>query len=280
MEISRNQIVTVVLFLMVAWVYYTWNNNSKESFSVIQQWPYLPPNQWKNEEYNKWGENWYYKNDNKQFPIVPSIVNYDDSHYKFPKTSLKNLEKEFNKTHDHSHSIKTLPVPHNIHSNQTNQVAGTENVNQVGAQLDEVLEQEYNLMKPLNEIKQQRQFQQFPEAENSIKQENNQHTQEIIHELQPETEHKMEHETNTENSLIHELTETRPEMEFEIHNEEIQRRLMPGMKQKRLAEENVNVEYTENDKPIIVKVKKNDYDLSLAILLTVLLIGFIYYTRD
>ena len=74
-------------------------------------------------------------------------------------------------------------------------------------------------------------------------------------------------------------TESRPEMRSEImHEESIQKSLMPGMEQKHLLEERVSEERYE--RPIIIKVKKNDYNLSLAILLVVLLIGFIYQTRD
>ena len=290
MEISRNQIITVVLFLIIAWVYYTWDYKPNESFTT-SEWSYLPPKQWQNEEYKKWGNQWYYANDNPLHPSMPSIVNYDNTHYKFPKNSLKILEEQYNKTQklQKEGHLTPMPIAHNIHSGQTAQVAGTENINQVGAPLDEVLLQEHNLMQPIQEMKQRTQTyantSPYPEMRASVKPELSHEA--ILQELQPEMTHKMrqefsmEHteELSEEGSLIHELTESRPEMRSEImHEESIQKSLMPGMEQKHLLEERVSEERYE--RPIIIKVKKNDYNLSLAILLVVLLIGFIYQTRD
>jgi len=289
MEISKNQIITIVLFLAVVWVYYTWNYKSQESFSAIQQWPYLPPKQWENANYDQWGKQWYHHNEQQYHPAMPSITNYDNTQYKFPKNSLRILEEQFNKKQKlqkEGHLPVDTPIPHNIHSGQTSQVAGTENINQVGASLNEVLSQEYDLMKPIQEMKQKSQLHAnvspYPEMRASVKPELSHEA--ILQELQPEMEQDVYQEFDMENqqfddegSLIHDLSEIKPE----IHEETIQQSLMPGMKQKHLLEERVGAEqHGQYEQPIIIKVKKNDYNLSLMILLVVLLIGFIYHTRD
>ena len=287
MEITRNQVITIVLFLMMVCVYYTWDYKS-ESFSVTQEWPFLPPRQWKNKPFKKWGEQWYYPNETQMYPAVPSIVNYSDTQYKLPEEaiSLNNLENEFN-------DKQQIPVAHNIHSGQTNQVAGTENINQIGAFLDDVLEQEDNIMQPMQEMKHKTQryatVSPFPEVRASVRPELSHEA--ILQELQ------FDQESNDEGSLIHELTDTQP---ITTNEYLVQRSLMSGMEQKHLMEERTEesehnnyygypeqkhpeqkqAEREEQTEPIIVKVKKTDYSLSLAILLVVLLIGFIYYTRD
>ena len=57
--------------------------------------------------------------------------------------------------------------------------------------------------------------------------------------------------------------------------QKIQHVLMPGMEQKN----NMEQQLSDNmETPIIIKVKRGNYGLSLAILLIVLLVGFIYYS--
>jgi hypothetical protein len=277
-------------------VYYTWNCKSSESFSTIQDFPFLPPNNWKDINSSKWDNQWYYETDQLVHPVIPKIVNYDNKNYKLPKVSLKLLEEEFIKKQKLGTMNKQLPVAHNIHSDQTNQVAGTENITEPGASIDDVLEQERNLMEPINELKQQTyehaHRSPFPEVRELANPELSHAT--IIQELQSnnvqpefnipkfidENVSKLipELELQQNENILHELTENK-----ETSGENmIQRKLMPGMEQKQLLDERTLEKQIIPNKitPTVIKVKKNNYNLSLSILLAVLLIGFLYYTRN
>ncbi|QKF93847.1 hypothetical protein QKU48_gp0389 [Fadolivirus algeromassiliense] len=305
MEITKNQLIGVVLALLFIWVYFTWDD--KENFDGIQ----MPPKYWGDRTSRKWGEQTYYNNDRVFHPAVPSIVNYDDANYKLPASSLKMLEQQYKKqlkAHQESQpEANALPVPHNIHSGQTEQVAGTENINQAGAPLHEVLQQELNMMQPLHELRQQAMGQQemHPEMES-------QHSSQesVLQELKPNIVAESRHEIRPEMEVRQELhsqmevipearfnlgQEIKPEVVPELHPEflpemkprqipqeeqhqsqNIAASLMPGMIQKAELEEK-----QLNDSAFVIKIRKpRDRNLTIAILLTLLLVGFIYYTKD
>lgn len=97
MDIKREHVIMIILFLLVMWVYFTWEKS--EAFHVPMNWPYLPPKHWKNCGYTKWGQQFYTDSEMQYEPPVPAIVNYTDANYKFPKKSLEMLKHEYeNKT--------------------------------------------------------------------------------------------------------------------------------------------------------------------------------------
>lgn len=302
MEITRNQITAVVLILLFLWVYLTWDD--KENFME------LPPRQWTSRDPRKWGEQVYYNNDTAFHPAVPSIVNYDNANYKIPPSSLRLLEEHYNKqmrTQQESQQNLSsgLPVPHNIHSGQTSQVAGTENINQTGAPLDEVLEQELSLMKPMQELRQgamgEMESRHSSHDESILQELRPEMVQaEVSHEIRPQMYPEMESHANVEMHVRPETKlnlgqEIRPEVVPELHPEflpEMRQRqipqeehhqsqnitasLMPGMVQKAELEEK-----QLNDSAFVIKIRKpKDRNLTIAIIILVLLVAFIYNTND
>ena len=236
--INRNRLVSIVLIVLAIWVYLTWDKT--EGFSC-------------HNEPRKWGDQWYYSN--LKQPILPSIANYDISQYKFPESSLQLLKKQYEqKINAESKQVK-LPVPHNIHSDQTPQFGGNENIHQIGAPLNNAMIAELNGMNEImpqsaiNATINQKQIygagSEMEEIKYGVQEIKSTHEQEIV---------------------LQEL----PKQETE---KVIQEALMPGMEQKKEIAQEIN-------KPFIIKVKKVNYNMAIALLLIVVLIGFIYNTKD
>ena len=136
MEITQNQLIASILILLLIWVCFTWDT-SIEKFTENVKW-----------------DKYYYYNSLDKYPMVsPSITLYDDSNYKFSEKALKILKENEKKKKRRSRVKRQskkveIPVPRNVHSGQTIQVGGPENVMQPGACLQEVIEQEKNIMHP------------------------------------------------------------------------------------------------------------------------------------
>jgi len=231
MDIKRNHIITLILVLTVYYVYSTWDN--AEHFKP-----------------QKWGSHYYYDNELEQYPITPSIVSYDISNYKLPKSSFKILNK--------------IPEAHNIPTGETKQTAAPENINQVGAPLDEVMKQEHDLMQPLHEIRQHIHAMDNTSMMPEMKEENH---PEITHEGIIQELHDMQPK------LVQDL----PDIEMEFSEKEIQKSLMPGSEHKKILEKKYDSDTYMA--PAEITQNKSDYNMSLVILLAVLLIGFVYYTK-
>lgn len=261
MRLTQTQILAVILILFFVWVLIGWN--CQENFGQINNYSYLPTNR-------------TYYNNYKKLPQT--------------STSLETLQNKYNKKIQAEQILKQKqsvgPVPHNTHSGQTQQVAAPENINQVGALLHEVLAQEISLMQPLNQIRDQmsremeyysmqlpqqlsqgmmmQNIGQMPDIGQGINSPLEEKLNEEVvlqelsttnetnaeYEMKPEIEHETQHEMRQE--IEHEM---RPELEYEM--------------------EQINTEG-----PIVIKVQKPaEYGIPLSLLLTVLLIAFMYYTK-
>lgn len=214
---------------------------------ILAVWVYLT---WNNKMENfhnmgnptKWGNNWYYSNQFHQ--VMPSIANYDISQYHLPSSSQKYLES-LNTQNEET----AIPVPQNIHSGQTQQTGNNETIHQVGAPVNNMIQMNtnYNGMHPII-------YGAGSEIDNVINPEEMHHTQ--------------------ESAVIQELPSNHnAEMTEEEQN--LQKVFMPGMEQKQEMEKQL-----AEEKPQIITMKKVNYNMSLILLVTVLLIGFIYYTRE
>lgn len=94
---QKDRIMGIVVVLLVLAVIGSavgmWLNNN-ETFSPIDEWPYLPPKYWKEREVTHW-DPWYYNNGNYNHPSNPSITNYTVQDYQFPARTLELVrEKE------------------------------------------------------------------------------------------------------------------------------------------------------------------------------------------
>lgn len=252
MGMKNNQIIAIVLIIVLVWFFMNWNNN-KENFTICGN-----P--------KKWGDQWYYSNQYHQ--VTPSIVNYDTSNYKFPKSSLNLMKEESQKKRVMVESQNTQletglpPMPHNTHSEQTSQYGGNENINEVGAPLDNVLRYEADGMKPYIPTHITNQF----EDTNQI----------LVYGAGSEMMDQQSQE-----SVLKELP--KPENDMMENNQEMLEEL-PEMKMKKPTEESIEHEMEmspeEDQTPMILKINQVDYNMSMSILLTVILIGFVYMTRD
>jgi hypothetical protein len=251
MEIKKNHLIAFVLIVAIFWVYFTWDPS--EGFEPTQ-----------------WGDYHYYDNEDREYPVTPSIVSYDIGDYKFPKKSM--LQPEINK--------RDIPVAQNVPSGQIKQSAAPENINQIGASIDEIMRQENELMKPIYEMRRQLQggssSQNFPEVNAQQRPDLTQDN--MVQEL---------HETKPE--LVFDLTETNSQYSQNMQpSEQINKSLMQGMEQKHMMEQ--KMEGTDEipiymppkayPKKIMKKEHKNEYYFPLAMLLIVLLIGFFQYTKN
>lgn len=234
MNITKNHIIAIVVILAVYWVYSSWNND-KEHFKAQQ-----------------WGSHYYYDNEAEKYPVTPSIVSYDIKNYKLPKKSMRLLDN-------------TLPVAHNITTGEDKKTASLENINQVGASLDEIMQLEQDLMGPLSEIRSSARDMENIMMSPQIKEEINSHIthESIIQEL---------HENQPE------LAKNLPDLEHKFEETDIKKSLMPGMEQKKMIETKLEANsYTVKEE--IIPEEKSDYNMSLAILLSVILIGFVCHTK-
>ena len=111
-EISNNELVFLIVLFVICFFVYK-KYFSTEGFSST-----------------KWGDKIYYNNEENEYPVTPSIVSYDID---------RNPEK-----------IETVkPINNPVESVKQNPI---ENINQTGANLDEVFHEEKSLMKPLDDI--------------------------------------------------------------------------------------------------------------------------------
>lgn len=281
-------IIIVVIAAIVVWLMTKlwYDKQKKEGFAPMDTDLFNVP-QYKELEAKYWNSRWYYEN--------------------LKNLSHEELQKENEKlpTKMASHLLqKQQPIPHNIHSGQTVQVAGTENINQMGAPLTEVLEQEVQLVGPmqnmspeLQEIMRQEEAKLYemkmqghaqvnknysvaPEVQQAdieamIRGMAELHTKKVS-DYKPETEYRhaevvpeYTHVDNVE-PLVYEL----PHHEAAKHIELVEQELMPGM------EKSLEKNMEKKPEPVVIKVKVENNNLALAILLSVILIGFVQNTRD
>lgn len=254
MEITQNQFVASILILLLIWICFTWDS-SIEKFTENN--PGVITAQ-------KWGQHYYYNLDDEYPIIAPSIAVYDDSNYKFSEKALKTLKSNEKRrrrsrrhrrfrTKHHRSEETTVPVPQNVHSGQTEQVGGPENVVQPGANLQEVMEQEMNIMHP-----------------GMIRDDES-----VLHDLhelplQEQLPQHYEHRSESNNMVSDEL--------------------MPGMQQK--AQQMEAIQQPQNkiiEMPIVDAIPQipqqdnkaaDQFNLSLATLMSVLLVGFMYYSKN
>ena len=254
---KNNKILAIILIIGVIWIYMNWGGK-QENFTICG-------------EPKKWGNQWYYSNPYHQ--VTPSIVNYDSSNYKLPKSSLELIKREqlekkrMQETEAENIDTGLPPMPQNVHSGQTSQVGGNENINEVGAPLDNIFKYEINDMNS-----------NIPTDISSQMENTNQL---IIYGAGSE----MSDNQSQESSLIKELPRQEgPRQEGprqEINISEEQQYKSEEEEMMRMKEEEMMVQEESNEiQPMIVKINKVDYNMSITILLIVILIGFAYLTRD
>lgn len=258
MEIKRNHCIAIILILAIILVYSTWD------FSSIN-----------NEHFGlQWDPSCRY-----DFPANHnSEISYDINTDRPIKVSLKNLEDQFatvENDHMREHHPQQIPLAHNIINGQIKQTAAPENVNQIGASLTEIMQQERELMKPMHEMRRQIQ------SMNNMSD-----TQEIMSDMDsmaheqvvPDVDALTGNHTNDDSDhpavfdLSNELEKT--------DEEQIQKYMM---KKKFEVNPHHDTRFYDNPRQRMTKAMTNpdgDYNLSLAILLSVLLIGFIHYTKE
>lgn len=261
MEIKRDHIIGIVFILAIVWVYTTWDKN--ERFEVS-------PREYQ-KEYVKWGQQVY--SDNPYNLAIPSIVNYDNTQYKFPTTALQRMKNDYEAKHNHINAQSmpseqavramffdknNVPVAHNMQDDQSC-VPGTENISHIGAPINEVLEQELKINGIRPDFRQEMSQESRLDIEQELK---------GYQEQRPETRMNIEEEP-----IIQELKMEESAPQIAIPSSEVEQQLMPGMEQKKLMEQ-------EMRPPIVIRVKKGDHNLSLSILLSIALIWFIYHTRE
>lgn len=84
---KRHFIILTICLLVVLFLIIWQSGNGREQFSPIQEWPYLPPNNWGSPQAKRWTPWWYEQNEDSVYPSVPSIANYDTDVYRFPNTN-------------------------------------------------------------------------------------------------------------------------------------------------------------------------------------------------
>jgi len=124
-----NKILAIIIILTFIWIYCTSNNTFSENFLEC---PFYEQHM---EQAKKWGNQWYYDNNNSYNQIIPSIVNYDDSNYNLPTSSLQLLKEQYDKQMKFQYVNK--PEPQNYTE---------KNIDKLGAPLHEILKQDINLM--------------------------------------------------------------------------------------------------------------------------------------
>lgn len=87
MYLEKKHFIILAICLLAILFLWICKNNGKEHFSVIQEWPYLPPNNWNVPQAKKWTPWWYEQNEDAVYQSVPSIANYDTNFYRFPTTN-------------------------------------------------------------------------------------------------------------------------------------------------------------------------------------------------
>ena len=91
MELEKRHYILIGVAILVILFLWTWDSNdtTQEQFSVIPEWPYMPPKYWKNRNKKHW-KPWYFYDNTTEHPAVPSISNYDTEFYRFPNTNCLN----------------------------------------------------------------------------------------------------------------------------------------------------------------------------------------------
>jgi hypothetical protein len=198
-----------------------------------------------------WGQNEFYPIDGEYYP-VPAISNYSSKNYQLPLAI--NQEYENN---------NTIPIAHNT----PQKTPDVSSINQAGAPLDEVYSDEASILKDIlpDEIVQTLTSQQH-EINDHISQGPSAY-------MKPTHEESLnlpqDNNQDQEESLIHEL----PHTEEHVSEEQVTKVFMPELGQRQKIEE------SQYEEQVLVNVKPANYNLSLAILLSVVLVGFAYQTR-
>ena len=258
--IKRDHVIIIIVLFIIIWMYNTWNN--KKQVQKDSEIIYL-----KNKDL--WANQLYYQN-NIAHPIIPSYQEI--------------ISEQNNKKQE---KYKKKHLSHNIDIKKINEISGTENVDQIGASLNEVLMQEYNLIKPMTEFKQQienqKNYSKFPESEitenigmidndSIIQNIGSSDTDSIVQTI----------ESNDNDSLMEELQN---DVEYD-NNYRSELPLIYNLNNKHNFHQKLNQEQLKlsnnpkNSKKYNKEIKNNYCDLQLPILLSVLLIGFIYWTSD
>ena len=83
----------IILAISLVVIFVLWKWSRIDNFDVIQQYPFLPPNDWKATSARKWTPWYYQENELSYHQSVPSILNYGTDFYRFPTTNcLKNMQ--------------------------------------------------------------------------------------------------------------------------------------------------------------------------------------------
>ena len=313
MDFVSKPVILIIIVALVIVLLITNCGAKKEGFSPMSEDLFKTPN-YKPLDPRLWSSQWYYNQ--VQQPIPTSIKSHPEI--------LEEL----------SAVPPLVPVPRNLPSGQVLQVApespklsGTENINQVGAPLNEVIQQEVDIVGPLqfvspelreimkgeqmklaqlnsqyqrpqNTIQIQPQFEHRPEMTPEVRQAEmeqrvrnmsiieeeklHQMSQQIKIEMAPETQYRhaemipeYHHQESDVESLVHELANA--EQATERKQEIIEQELMPGMEQKARLEQELSEKLGQK---VVIQVKTDNNNLALAIFLSVLLVGFIYKTRE
>ena len=83
-EVGTTDYITIALVILIL---YGLMFKKKEGFSVLPEWPYIPPRYWSPRKRQYWSPWWYYENE--YHPAVPKVVNYDSTEYRFPDYKLE-----------------------------------------------------------------------------------------------------------------------------------------------------------------------------------------------
>jgi len=69
MEFSNKNLFLILIIIIIFYALFT--RNQQENFYIIQDWPFLPPDQWKERNYVNWGQHRFYDSKYQQ----PQFVN-------------------------------------------------------------------------------------------------------------------------------------------------------------------------------------------------------------
>jgi hypothetical protein len=258
MEITQNQLIAIILVLIILWVYFTWD-------STTEQFCLNNPDYFKSK---KWGDEYYYDTRRKYPIVVPSVTRYDSSDYKFSGEALEllkqNEQRKRGKHIDHSYP-KGIPVPQNVPSGQTHQFSGPESITQPGANIHAMIEQQMHLPQP--------------EVMND--------DESVLHDLQrPSSKMHALHEASFARQargagLVENDNEaTVPAFQSDDHNTPTIPAYLVG---NRMDDNDDDNDFIQEMQKMPINVKStgssSQYSLSIAVLMAVLLVGFIYYSK-
>ena len=79
-RLENKHYIMIVIGLVALYLLHICDKN--ENFSVIPEFPHLPPKYWGPRRRTKWSPWWYYENE--YHPAVPMVTQYDSADYRLP----------------------------------------------------------------------------------------------------------------------------------------------------------------------------------------------------